>query len=553
MTKSMRHLDRLRDGCSEVENDLIDELLAGRIGRRELLRHGSVLGLSLPLLGGIAGLAGLAAGPRAARAQGTAGATVRVAMPQPTGAIDPVTVPDSAGLLMLHQVGDFLCVNGPDLILIPALAESWSPNADATVWTFKIRQGVKFHDGRGLTAADVVASINRLADPAGASNALSAFKGVLGAGGAKQVDDFTVAFELESPNGNFPNLVSSDNYNSIILPADYAGDFEQTFNGTGPFKIEKYTPKVGVTFVRNEDYWNGPVLPARVEFLFYDDMQARILALQGDQVDLINQVSILQARILFNDPNIEVLSFKSVAHQQVHMRTDIEPFADKRVRQAMAMAMDRDRIVQGLFMGRAKIGNDSPFSPSFPSTDPDVPPRPFDAAKAKALLAEAGKPNGFEVTLNSHRYLELPEYAQLIQNAAKAIGVTVNLEVATSDVYYGKAVFGESPWLDSAFGITDYGHRGVPNVYLSAPLLSSGSWNSAHFKNPTYDKLVAEYIGALDIGAQRAAAGKIQNLLLDETPLIIAYFYDYLLPKKKNLMGVAPIADRLFLKDAYFA
>ena len=94
MTKSMRHLDRLRDGCSEVENDLIDELLAGRIGRRELLRHGSVLGLSLPLLGGIAGAVGLAAGPRAARAQGTAGATVRVALPQPTGAIDPVTVPD---------------------------------------------------------------------------------------------------------------------------------------------------------------------------------------------------------------------------------------------------------------------------------------------------------------------------------------------------------------------------------------------------------------------------------------------------------------------------
>ena len=79
-------------------------------------------------------------------------------------------------------------------------------------------------------------------------------------------------------------------------------------------------------------------------------------------------------------------------------------------------------------------------------------------------------------------------------------------------------MFGESPWLDSAFGATDYGHRGVPNVYLSAPLLSSGSWNSAHFKNPTYDKLVAEYIGALDIGSQRAAAGKIQNLLLDETP-----------------------------------
>ena len=92
-----------------------------------------------------------------------------------------------------------------------------------------------------------------------------------------------------------------------------------------------------------------------------------------------------------------------------------------------------------------------------------------------------------------------------------------------------------------------------PTSRTSAPLSSGGSWNSAHFKNPTYDKLVAEYIAALDIGSQRAAAGKIQKLLLDETPLIIAYFYDYLLLKKKNLMGVAPIADRLFLKDFYFA
>ena len=131
--------------------------------------------------------------------------------------------------------------------------------------------------------------------------------------------------------------------------------------------------------------------------------------------------------------------------------------------------------------------------------------------------------------------------------------MTVNLDVATSDVYYGKAVFGESPWLDSPFGITDYGHRGVPNVYLSAPLLSGGAWNAAHFKNPTYDALVGEFIAAIDLDAKRTAAGKIETLLLDETPLIISYFYDYLMPRKKTLMGVAPIADRMFLKDAYFA
>ena len=371
---------------NEVERDLLAQFHRGRIGRRELLRHGSLLGLSLPLLAGLAGGAGLLGAARPARAQGTPGATIKVALPLPTGAIDPVTVPDAGGLLILHQVGDFLCINGPDLVLIPALAESWQPNEDATVWTFKIRQGVKFHDGKSLTAADVAASINRLADPANASNALSAFKGVLSAGAAKATDDATVTFQLDAPNGNFPNLVSSDNYNAIILPADYKGDFEKTFVGTGPFKVDKYTPKVGISFTRNEDYWDGPVLPARVEFTFYGDLQARILALQGGDVDLINQISILQARTLFGDPNLDVMSFKSVAHQQVHMRNDIEPFADKRVRQAMAMAIDRERIVQGLFMGRAVLGNDSSFSPAFPYTDTSIPQRSIDLGQGEGPL-----------------------------------------------------------------------------------------------------------------------------------------------------------------------
>ena len=189
-----------------------------------------------------------------------------------------MTIADNGGLLLLHQSGEFLCINGPDLVLIPVLAESWSANDDATVWTFKIRQGVKFQNGKAMNAADVVATFERLADPANSSNALSAFKGVVAKGGTKKVDDFTVAFHLDAPNGNFPYLVSSDNYNSIILPADYAGDFEKTFVGTGPFKIEKYTPKAGASFVRNDDYWGPKPLPARLEFLFYADLPAQVLA-----------------------------------------------------------------------------------------------------------------------------------------------------------------------------------------------------------------------------------------------------------------------------------
>ncbi len=545
-------ISRLRRRLTEVENDLIDELTAGRIDRREFLRHGSVLGLSLPLLSGLAGALGAETfAPATARAAAPGG-TIRVATSLPDGAIDPVTVDDKGGLMMLHQTGEFLSISGPDLKLRPVLAESWKPNQDGSVWTFKIRQGVKFQNGKEMKAEDVVASIDRLADPKNASNALSAFKGTLSKGGAQKVDDYTVAFHLDAPNGNFPYLVSSDNYNAIIIPADYAGDFEKNFIGTGPFKLEKYTPKVGASFVRNDDYWGPKALPDRTEWIFYQNLQAGVLALQGNLVDVITQIPVQGGQALLKDPNVQIISERTSAHQQVHMRCDMAPLNDARVRRAIALCLDRGKIVKGFFQGRSDLGNDSPFAPVYPSTDTSVPQRKKDLRQAKELLAAAGHPNGFTVKLTTERYLEIPDYAVVIQNAVKPLGINIQLNVEDQNAYYGKAVFGQSDWLDSIMGITDYGHRGVPNVFLSAPLKSDGTWNSAHFKNKEYDSLVAQYVLALDLGGQRATAGKIQRLLLEETPIIFGYFYNYLTPAKKNLAGIPPIPNRMFLSQAHF-
>ena len=139
------------------------------------------------------------------------------------------------------------------------------------MWTFKIRQGVKFHNGAPLTADDVVYTYKLQTDPKKASNALSAFGGVLAPSGVKKVDDFTVAFHLEAANGNFPYLTSSDNYNMIIIPNNYdPASWQGSFVGTGPFVMKSYTPKVGASFTRNEQYWGTKALPAATEFTFYD-------------------------------------------------------------------------------------------------------------------------------------------------------------------------------------------------------------------------------------------------------------------------------------------
>ncbi len=554
MSKQQGVVDSIRRRLTETQNHVVDELAAGHIGRRAFLRHGAVMGISLPVLNALAGAfgAGLLA-PRAARAAAKPGGTVRVAMTMPTGAIDPVTIDDQS-LVLPQQTGEFLAFSDPKLMLHPVLAESWSANKAGDVWSFRLRRGVKFHNGRPLTADDVVATFDRLSDPKGNSNALSVFGGgVLSKGGTRKVDDYSVEFHLDAPNGNFPYLVSSDNYNAVILPADYAGDYEKTFIGTGPFKLEKFTPKVGASFVRNEDYWGPKALPDRTEFGFYGDLQAELLALQGRQVDIVNPVPVQGGQGVLNDPAFNVISVPSSAHQQVHMRTDMAPFTDKRVRRAIALCLDRRLLVKGLFNGRAVVGNDSPFAPIFPSTDPSVPQRHQNLAEAKQLLAAAGFPQGFSVKLTTEHFLEIPQYAVILQNAAKKIGVHIDLAIEAQMAYYGKAVFGQSDWLDSVMGITDYGHRGVPNTVLSAPLKSDGVWNSAHFKSREYDSLVNQYVATVDLQSQRAAAGKIQRLLLDESPVIFAYFFNWLVVTARNLTGVGAVATgQLYLQQASF-
>lgn len=513
---------------------------AGGLSRRDLLARTGA--------GGIAGVLGAA---RPARAAGRPGATIRVAAAVPAGAIDPVTVADIGGLVLLQQTGEFLVYDAPALTLRPMLALSWEPNPKGDVWTFRLRQGVKFHSGGTMVADDVVATMDRLADPKNGSNALSVFKGVLSPGGTQKLDDHTVAFHLDRPAGHFPYYVSSDNYNAIILPASYKGDFEKTFDGTGPFRLARYTPNAGASFVANREWWGGRVLPARVEFGLYADQQSQILAMQGQQVDVMQQLTVQGGQALLNNPDVRLIKLRSSIHRQVHMRCDTGPFADKRVRQALALTLDRPALAAGLFHGLSDLGNDSPFAPVYPSTDPSVPQRTKDIARAKSLMAAAGHAHGFTVTLTTERLQEIPDYAVLIRNAAKQIGITVNLKVETQAAYYGAAKFGQSDWLNSALGITDYGHRGVPDALLLATLGSDGPWNAAHFRNPAYDKLVGDYVATTGLAAQRSIAGRIEALLLDETPVIFAYFYNYLIATGADVRGVEGTAiSQLFLQSA---
>ena len=570
MTRNIDHrrLGRLRQGRGEIANHVIDEFTVGRLSRRDFIRRASVVGISAPLLGSILAAcsnsslteifgASSTSGPTAPSA--SAGAVIKAGILTPIGPINPLTVNDLGGLDMLAQTGEYLCLTNQQLRLTPVLASSWSSNSTGDVWTFNIREGVKFHDGRPLTAADVVYTYRLQTNAKNASNALSALGGVLTPEGVQKVDDFTVAFHLEAPNGNFPYLTSSDNYNMIILPDGYdPGKWQSSFLGTGPFVMKSYTPKVSASFTRNEQYWGPKALPAATEFTFYESQTPSILALTSGSIDVLGQFTVAGGeQLLAPGAPYTISRLKSSAHRELSMRCDQAPFTDPRVRQAIALTLNRPAIVTALFKGFADIGDDNPFAPVFPATNTGVPQRTQDLSQAKSLLSAAGYPNGFSAELVTENFLELPDYARTVAASAKRIGVNIKLKVESPTAYYGQATFGKSDWLDSTMSLVDYGHRSVPNIFLSAPLetinttTGAGAWNAAHFSNSQYNKLVAQYIATIDLSTQKTIAGQIEKLLLEQTPIIYAYFYDFLAATAHNVTGVYPTAiGHLFLYNA---
>ena len=550
-------LDALRRGRGPVAEHVIDEFVAGRLSRREFLRRGTMLGMSVSLLGGILAACGSSAPSKKPPTAGKPGATIRAGTLVPAAAINPITIADQGGQEMIGQVGEFLVFTDQQNNYQPWLATSWSPNADASVWTFKIRQGVKFSDGRPMTVDDVVYSFKSQCDPKSSSNALSIFAGTLVPDGVVKVDDATVAFHLESPDASFPDAVSCDNYNLIIVPNGYDyGDYQKSFVGTGRFMKTGYTPSVGATFVRNPHYWGKPALPAKLEFTFYADEPPKAAALEAGAIDCLDTFAVATSPQLLTG-RFTVISLKSSLHRELSMRTDIHPFTNKYVRQAIAYTLDRPAIVAALFKGYARVGNDSPFAPIFKSANTSVPQRAKDLTLAKRLLAKAGVPNGFSTPLVTEALQEIPHFAQIVKQSAALIGVRISLTVETTTKYYGSAVFGKSDWLDGEMSLVDYGARAVPNVFLEAPLQSinsktgQGAWNAARFSNATYDKLSKQFVAAPDLSVQRRLAGDIERLLLDETPIIYPYFYNYLAAAQKNVTGVYPTAiGQFFLWNA---
>jgi peptide/nickel transport system substrate-binding protein len=565
--------DRVRRSASPQELDLVEAFAQARITRRQFINRATVLGLSMGSISAVIAACGgsqpsasapagssaapgsSAPGSASAAPSGSAktGGTIRVAAQRPK-IVDPVLMVDLAAYGLAAQSFEFLCtLNAAATDIAPGLAEKWTPNGDNSVWTFNLRKGVKWQNGSPFTADDVVATMDRLT---AAGN--SGLKGVIEKGSVVATDPNTVTFTLKGPNGNFPYLVSVFNAQTLITPKDYATGttLDKKPDGTGAWKLDSYDVASGAKFSRNPDWWGGKTPLDSVEFTFFDKTAEMVTAYQGGQIDAIVQFDVLTGQTLFSDPNFTVVETPTTNHRQIWMHCDEGQFKDKRVRQALALTLDRQALIDQLFKGKALLANDHVIAPFYPFFSDTVPQRTRDTAKAKQLLTDAGVPGGsITATMQYGNLNEIPDLAVLVKSQAAEAGFNITPAGQDNGQFY------DAQWCittanppckgNAEFGIVDYGHRATPDVFLNSAFKTLGVWNASHYSSDAFDAAFADFQKAVGVDAQKAACAKIEQVMNDDVPVAIPYFYNYLSGNVKTFTGVYTCAlGQMFLSSA---
>ena len=535
---------------SEINQD-IKEIASSAISRRHFVQGAAAVAAG-------AAVVGLAACGDDSSGGTTESKTLRIA----TGKQEHVAAPwetSGGSLFILSMVGEWLTWQLPDGSLEPRIAESWTSSEDAKSWTFKIREGVMFNDGTPLTVDDIVYTFTAIFDEditKGVSRSKGNYDNILDAAGVVKVDETTIQFNLLQANGNFPYFVSSACYGMCIIKKDAFGGagWESTMIAAGPWKMVSHVNTENTVYALNEFYWDKDFKPKfdTVELVQFVSAATALPQLQTGEIDFIGALEAADAVALDKDKfSVETLP-AGAGFAHVHMRTNFGPFQDKRIRQAAALTIDRPGYVDGILMGiGGRVGNDSVMDP-YNTADTSVPQREKDIEKAKALMAEAGVPNGFKVDLSSWARDDINKYANLIKTSFAEIGIEVTLVIDGSDggsaVYYtydpypskpGKVnQFDNHSWLASNLGIVDWAGRGVPDQYLMREWRSTGDWSGAQLDSREMDAAIDEYLQAITPEAKKTASKKIQEVSLDETPYILAYTSNLITAGRKDLKGM---------------
>ncbi len=506
----------------------------------------------LVLLGWLLMTAGLSSPSLAGQAE----RVITVAQYADGVSLDPQDTNDNASYSIEKTMIEGLIGFNEKMEQIPQLAEKWDASPDAKVYTFYLRKGVKFHDGTPFNAAAVKASFDRVRNPENKLKRHTLYKII------SQIDvinDSTVRFTLAEPFGAMIATFAhpAGGISSPAAVQKYGKDYGKNPVGTGPYKFVEWVPNDHITLARNPGYWDKKNA-AKVDKIIVKPVPedgTRIAMLQKGDAQFINAVPYSMAGVVKADKNLSLAESEAIYSYYVTMNIQKKPFSDLKVRQAMNYAINKEAIIKAVLRGHGKQSN-SPLAPRVWGSTP-VKTYPYDPAKAKALLAEAGYPNGFKTLLRGVAQTDAKEVMVAIQGQLQQVGVEVeilSLPSATlvaerfKPLEENKAEMDYAGWSPST-GDADWGIR---------PLLTKDNWPPSNFTlgfytHPKLEELVKVALQTADPAKRKAAYAEAQQVIMDDCPWVFLWVNYVLGGSRANVGGISIQPDGIgFYRSVYY-
>ncbi|MCH7800351.1 MAG: ABC transporter substrate-binding protein [Chloroflexi bacterium] len=464
------------------------------------------------------------------------------------GTMDPALMGLSEGSSYYSELayGNAI-VTAFDGALTPWAIESWSANADASQYTFKVRQGISFHSGKALKAEDVKFTFDRILDEATASPLQSVISFI---SSISTPDDYTVVFDLDGPNAFLPGLLTD--YHSRILPIDITSEEITTGeHGAGAFILGEHNPAERTVLERNPNYWRAGAPYVDQIILFYmPEVTTRVEAIKSGAIDVVFDPGFGALDTLSENPNVIVKEAPSAGVRVLDFHTDREPFNNKNLRKAFQYAVDRDFVREAVLFGHGSNANDHPVGLGDEYYWDEQPIIKQDIPRAKEFLTMAGYPDGFDVVLHTADFGEKLDMALAFKESVAAAGIRV--EVSNDD----PTTYWEEFWMNPCcpFVASSWGARPA-NQALGVQLSSNTVWNESYYENLRLDELLELANSEPDFVTRKEYFREIQEMLIEDVPVLYLMYTPVIVTHRNRVMDVQahPGLSETFIENWWLA
>ena len=502
----------------------LERLLSqGWISRRDFMKRASALGLAASVPGAMFGAA-------PAHATAKKGGKFRIGLGHgsTTDSLDPASWENAFTQFTFgYGSNNHLTEILPTGDLGPELAESWEASPDAKTWTFKLRKGAEFHNGKSVEASDVIASLNHHRGEETKSGA----KGIVGPITDMKADGkHVVVVTLSGGNADFPFVLND--YHLAIQPGNADGKIDAKSGiGAGAYVVQSYEPGVGAKLKRHKNYYRTDYGHFdEVEVLTIADVAARTNALTTGEVDAIDRLDIKTLHLLKRNKGINIQETSGTAHYTFAMRTDTAPFDNNDVRLALKYGVDREALLQNVLRGHGVVGNDHPIGLSNRYHAGELPQRSYDPDKAKFHLKKAGMSNlKVDLSAADAAFAGAVDAAVLYKEHAAKAGIDINVVREPNDGYWSNV------WMKKGWSAVYWGGRPTEDWMFSTAYAAGADWNDSFWTHDKFNKLLLTARSELDDAKRREMYVEMQLIVRDEGGVLVPMFNNYVFATSSNV------------------